>query len=157
MATKPSAARGRAAGRPPPLAMMVRQAHAYLSVLVAPTVLFFAFTGALQLFSLHEAHGDYRPPPLIEKLGSVHKDQRFALGEHHRPPAPANAPAHAEEEDATPIRELALKWLFLVASISLMTSTLLGLWMALTQTRRRGLLCLLLLAGAAAPVAILVV
>lgn len=142
--------------------MMARRVHAYLSVLVAPTVLFFAFTGALQLFSLHEAHGDYRPPALIEKLGSLHKDQRFALGKHHGPPpAPAkaaSAPKDArEEEDTTPIRERVLKWLFLAAAIGLITSTSLGLWMALTQNRRRGLICPLLLVGAAAPVAILVV
>ena len=64
----------------------IRKWHAYLGLFIAPSVLFFALTGAVQLFGLHESHGDYRPPSLLEKLSTVHKDQKFALGDHHPPP-----------------------------------------------------------------------
>lgn len=76
--------------------MLLRQIHAYIGALIAPSLLFFAFTGALQLFSLHEAHGNYQPPAIIERLARVHKDQVFSLGRHHKPtPAPASAAAPA--------------------------------------------------------------
>ena len=63
----------------------VRQLHLYLGVFFAPAILFFAFSGSLQLFSLHEGHPgeSYQPPKWIEELASIHKDQRIA--EHHGP------------------------------------------------------------------------
>jgi uncharacterized iron-regulated membrane protein len=67
----------------------IRTWHTYIGILIAPSVLFFAFTGSLQLFSLHEAHDSYKPPPVIEKLASVHKDQVFALKEHDHEPEPS--------------------------------------------------------------------
>ncbi len=60
----------------------IRIWHMYIGILIAPSVLFFALTGALQIFSLHEAHGSYVPPPLLEKLRRMHKDQVFARKEH---------------------------------------------------------------------------
>jgi hypothetical protein len=150
--------------------MLIRQIHTYLGVFVAPTILFFAFTGCLQLFSLHEAHDGYQPPVLVEKLARLHKDQVFGLGPKHEhqhaeaPPlrvrsdgdwvAPALKPA-AEADDSTPPRVLALKVLFLAAAVMLILSTLLGLWMALTQNRRKALLWVLLILGAAAPIALI--
>lgn len=78
--------------------MSVRRLHQYIGLFIAPSILFFAFTGALQLFSLHEAHGAYRPPVLIEKLGSLHKDQRFSA-KGKRQPAPAGAAKAAAPEE----------------------------------------------------------
>ncbi len=69
----------------------IRQWHSYLGLFIAPSVLFFALTGATQLFGLHESHGDYRPPAIVEKLSSVHKDQVFELG-HHTSPRPLRKP-----------------------------------------------------------------
>ena len=42
----------------------VRLTHLYLGVFIAPAILFFAFTGALQTFSLHETTrgSNYKPP-----------------------------------------------------------------------------------------------
>jgi hypothetical protein len=125
----------------------IRTWHTYLGILIAPSVLFFALTGALQIFSLHEAHGSYRPLPIVEKLASVHKDQVFALGEHHEQPQepqagahpgsdehPAGAPEHEDEPSAGTVL---LKWFFLVVALGLATSTLLGLWMGLTHIRHK--------------------
>lgn len=137
----------------------VRRFHSYLGAFIAPSVLFFALTGSLQLFTLHEAHGAYRPPALIEKLGNLHKDQVFAA--KHKGPAPAPAPKRAsspakESHDAGPkIATLALKWFFLFVAAGLAASTSLGLWMALSHGANRGLLWLLFLAGAVLPVVIL--
>jgi uncharacterized iron-regulated membrane protein len=120
----------------------IRTWHTYLGILIAPSVLFFALTGALQLFSLHEAHGTYHPLPVIEKLASVHKDQVYALGHHEEPPpeapaAGAHPPAPAEHEDEPAIGTPLLKWYFLVVALGLATSTVLGLWMGLTHIRHK--------------------
>jgi hypothetical protein len=146
--------------------MLVRQLHAYLTAFVAPTILFFAFTGALQLFSLHEAHDGYEPPVLIERLGRLHKDQTLALRPKRPLPKPARvaasgdwvAPAkakHDDDDDAPPAKVTALKWLFLAAAVMLIVSTLLGLWMAFTQNRRKVVLLVIFILGAVAPAAIL--
>ncbi|HEX4179157.1 MAG TPA: hypothetical protein VHY32_00045 [Caulobacteraceae bacterium] len=143
----------------------LRQIHTYIGAFIAPSVLFFAATGALQLFSLHEAHGDYKPPVLFEKLGALHKDQAFAAeSDHHDGPPPSAhgakaAPADDDDHDhppATPPRAWALKWLFLTVAIGLIVSTVLGVWMAITLSRRKAVVWTLLILGAALPILILV-
>ena len=147
----------------------IRQWHSYIGLFIAPSIMFFALTGAMQLFSLHEAHGSYQPPTLIEKLGSVHKDQVFALGDHHPAPAPpaaagqpdssASAPADTkdDDDDKVALPTLILKWFFLLVAVSLILSTVLGLWMGLVYTRRKGVAWSLLVAGALIPVVLLLV
>ena len=149
--------------------MALRQVHAYLTAFVAPTILFFALTGALQIFSLHESHGGYTPPPLIENLARVHKDQVFNPPRRHRV-APLQTPVARPEgdwvapapnpDDGPPPpgpKVLALKSLFLVAALMLVVATLLGMWMAFTQNRRKVVLVVLFLAGAALPIALVVI
>jgi hypothetical protein len=142
--------------------MLIRQLHAYIGLFVAPSVLFFALTGAVQLFDLHEAHGDYRPLPLVEKLSSVHKGQVFAFGDHHAEPAPGSEVHEAAADtpgggqaDQDKWSTVLLRWFFLLVSLSLISSTALGLWMGLTQTRRKRLAWVLILAGALIPVGLL--
>lgn len=60
--------------------MSLRRMHALLAIIAAPTILFFAFTGAFQLFGLHEAHGSYRPPALLADLARLHKEQVLTHG-----------------------------------------------------------------------------
>lgn len=144
----------------------IRRWHSYIGLFVAPSVLFFALTGAAQLFSLHEAHGTYQPPALLEKLSSVHKDQAFALGHHHEPPEPKSesqnpgggtaSQADTEHDDDKPeLSALALKAFFLMVALSLVLSTALGLWMGITQTRQKRLAWLLVLAGTLIPAGLL--
>jgi len=54
----------------------IRQLHLYMGTLFAPAILFFAFTGALQTFGLHEgARGSNSTPPAwIAQLAQVHKN-----------------------------------------------------------------------------------
>jgi hypothetical protein len=182
----------RRGGNPALRLAAIRRFHSYIAVFIAPSILFFAFTGSLQLFGLHEAHPPYAPTPLIESLGRVHRDQVF----NGRPkrPAPAVAPAAhvdagptdqaADHQDAAPAAggaqaqgvsggepaamasgqapkpdqkptpkpaTVALKWFFLLVAVGLITSTLLGLWMALAHNARKGLLLLFFLIGAAIP------
>jgi hypothetical protein len=118
----------------------IRIWHMYIGILIAPSVLFFALTGALQIFSLHEAHGSYEPPPLIEKLSRLHKDQVFAQKEHEEDKSVgAGDQEHpkAENEDQPRLGTVLLKWFCLLVALALSISMLLGLWMGLTQLRRR--------------------
>ncbi len=144
----------------------IRQWHSYIGLFIAPSVAFFALTGAVQLFNLHEAHGDYRPPAIVEKLSSVHKDQVFQLGDHHEPAeskteadkaeAAAAPNAGAKGDDDEPVLSARLlKWFFLLVAVCLTLSTAFGVWMGLTQIRRKGLAWLLLLAGALIPMALI--
>ncbi len=156
--------------------MLLRQWHTYIGAFIAPSVLFFALTGAIQLFSLHEAHDGYKPPVLIEKLASVHKDQVFRAkddhhgghddaasgpsddGDHHDADHNQSAhagPARARPVDTAQIRTWALKWVFAVVALGLVASTLIGLWLAFTSGKRKGVLLVVLLVGAAAPVLLL--
>jgi hypothetical protein len=143
----------------------IRQWHTYIGLFTAPSVLFFALTGAAQLFNLHEAHGSYRPPALVEKLSSVHKDQVFAFGDHHAKDSDAGAAAAAQGappsgdaedgSDKTDVSALILKGFFLLVALSLVVSTVFGLWMGLTQTRRNTGAWWLIIAGALIPVGLI--
>ncbi len=150
-------AQPRPARHPAALLMQIRAIHTYVGLLIAPTVLFFACTGVLQIYNLHQAHGDYTPPPIIEKLSRVHKDQVFALGHHGPPPGasshapkPAGPPPGAKEHHAELATTL-LKAVFAAVAVGLIGSTCAGLWMALRQPAKRRLYLVLLLIGAAVP------
>jgi hypothetical protein len=139
---------------------LVRQLHFWVAVFVAPSLMLFALTGMLQLFKLHEADGTYRPLPVIEKLGQVHIHQTYALRPvRARPPeaaAPAAAPARPEpEEKAAPLGETLVKWTFLLISAGMAVSSVLGVWMALSNTRQRRLTLILLAAGTVLPMIVL--
>jgi hypothetical protein len=138
-------------------AVSIRRWHSYIGLFIAPSVLFFSLTGAVQLFSLHEAHGKYVPPAIVEKLSSVHKDQVFAFGNHHAPPDSATpAPAAAkDDEDKVALSTLSLKGFFLIVALCLALSTAFGLWMGLTQAPRRNIRWMLVVAGSLIPVVLL--
>jgi hypothetical protein len=141
----------------------LRRWHAYLGLFMAPSVLFFALTGALQVFNLHEAHEGYHPPALLQKLSNVHTDQVFEQPhDHHadddtqtKPGEPPTAASEPKEESATGTATLALKWFFAFVSVGLSVSTLIGIWMGMTQIRQRLTVWTLLLAGALIPVLLL--
>ncbi len=66
-----------------------RLTHLFIGVFIAPAILFFAFTGALQTFSLHEASrgSSYKPPAWIVTLGQIHKKQTPVLPVRRPPPS----------------------------------------------------------------------
>lgn len=138
----------------------IRRWHMYIGMLTAPSLVFFCLTGALQVFSLHEAHGSYRPFALIEKLSSVHKDQ--VLEKHHEEEQHAGHAAaqtadqqHEDDEDESTLGTLALKGFFLLASLALAVSAVLGAWIAVTQSREKRLCWVLLATGTVLPVVLL--
>jgi uncharacterized iron-regulated membrane protein len=149
----------------------LRQWHAYVGMFIAPSVLFFSLTGVIQIFNLHEAHGSYHPAVLLEKLSGVHRDQAFEKPHDHDAPdhdAPgADAPRAAasaaggqppaDEDEKQSVSTYVLKWFFTIVSLGLVASTLIGIWMGTTQTRRKGLAWMLLIAGTVVPIGLLIV
>jgi len=142
----------------------IRQWHAYLGLFIAPSVLFFTLTGIVQIFDLHEAHGGYHPAVLLEKLSKVHKDQVFAAPREQPAPAhdAANAPAGGDrpaqdEDEKQSVSTYVAKWFFTLVALGLIASSLIGIWMGTTQTRRKGLAWTLLLLGTLVPIVLLVV
>lgn len=149
---------------------LARHLHLYIGVFIAPAVLFFAFTGGLQVFSLHETSrgSDYKPPAWLAIAAQLHKKQTDVLPVHKpRPmeagnqPAPgmpmpaqaANAAAPQPSKPDVPTRHpLPLKIFSAFVSFGLFVSTLLGLYMAYRYTRRHVLISLLLAAGTVLPI-----
>jgi hypothetical protein len=155
---------------------LIRQIHAYLGLLIAPSVLFFALSGGLQIFSLHEAHGGYHPPALFKTLGALHKDQVTTEPDHDHDGPPPSATGHKPDPDAhagapgkgaadgdddhghkPKASTLVLKLFFEVVATGLFTSTSLGLWIGLRLTRTPRLSWGLLAAGVVIPVLIVLI
>jgi hypothetical protein len=53
----------------------IRLTHDYIGVFFAPPIFFFAITGGLQMFGLHETSrgSSYVPPAILVHLSQLHK------------------------------------------------------------------------------------
>ena len=157
-----------------------RLVHLYLGVFIAPALLFFAFTGALQTFSLHETTrgSSYKPPAWAVILGQIHKKQTPIVPLKKIPPtdkqadkatshestserpqgsspsqsAPIESPLPTTAAAPKPHNPLPLKCFFLLVSIGLFTSTLSGLYMSYKYIRNRPRITTILLAGIIIPI-----
>ncbi|THD62699.1 hypothetical protein [Phenylobacterium sp.] len=140
----------------------IRQIHVYISVFVAPSLLFFAFTGALQTFRIPDQK---TTPAVIQKLARLHKDDVFAMkplrperpkagGHDGADHAKAGAEKPAEPKPQARAATEATKWFFAAVSVGVIFSALFGLWMAITYNRRKAVVWIVLIAGAAVPAAL---
>jgi hypothetical protein len=152
---------------------LARQLHLYIGVFIAPALLFFAFTGGLQVFSLHETTrgSDYKPPAWLATAAQLHKKQTSVMPTHKARPllsaaaaspgqaesASAPQPAKAETSTVSARHPLPLKIFAAFVAFGLFVSTLLGLYMAYRYTRRRVLISLLLVAGVLVPIVLAVI
>jgi uncharacterized iron-regulated membrane protein len=157
---------------------VVRLTHLYFGVFIAPALLFFALTGALQTFSLHETTrgSSYKPAKWIVTLAQLHKKQTTTVtakkgpgpdkpagdkGKTDKPdgaaaPKSADAVAGAKPGDApAPKSHLPMKIFFLLVSTGLFTSTLTGIYMAYKYNRNKVLVTGLLVAGVVLPLLLL--
>jgi hypothetical protein len=148
---------------PPKRALLhyTRYTHLYLGVFIAPALLFFAFTGALQIFSFHETTrgSSYKPPAWIVTLAQIHKKQTMTVPVKKLPPPTASPASPKADKPPIPLSKahnpLTLKLFFLLVSLGLFTSTISGLYMAYRYSRNRPLITGLLLAGIILPIALL--
>ncbi|QMV17573.1 PepSY domain-containing protein [Granulicella sp. 5B5] len=149
---------------------LFRQLHLYIGIFISPALLFFAFTGALQTFSLHESvrGSDYKPAHWVMVLAQIHKNQSTVIQQKKPGPPPEQAKGNASRdgakgkpaEAAAPVvskreQHVPLKIFFLLVSLSLMMSTLTGIYMAYKFVRNRVVVTGLLVAGVLVPLALL--
>jgi hypothetical protein len=151
------AARAAAAGATVGAMKWVRRIHSWLGVLFAPSILFFLLSGMFQISGCHEA--DNAPPGWIVRMAQIHMKQTVEMPRRRSPPPsvaraggtaePAAAPAAPKPAPPT---TTPLKLFFFVMAIGLMSSTVLGGYMAFTPKRDRKLLAVLLAIGTLLPV-----
>src|SRR5271170_7041211 len=142
----------------------IRLMHRYLGLFFAPTILFFAITGGLQMFGLHEtARGSsYAPPNILVHLSQLHKKGTLYL-----PPRKVAPPNSAKPEEAKldgpkletpkptqappPPNSLPMKIFFAATALALAVSTCTGLIMGWKYARRKSIVLLTLAAGVVIP------
>jgi len=135
------------------------QLHLYLGTFFAPSILFFSFTGSIQLVGVHQARpGGYQPPVWIAKLAEIHKRQSLAAPPNTLPMMSRESPPFEPERPLRPgvppaglKPNLALKGFFLLMSISLFVTTCLGIYMSFKYSRSRSIVWGLLTSGIAIP------
>jgi hypothetical protein len=153
-------ARPARAKSPWPAQLWIRRLHLYGGVLFAPTILFFALTGAAQVYDLHKANpkANYGPPELVIRLAALHKDQSFALphkddaGRKAPKPEAAGQPKDSKLHKRMGMGQILLKAFATAAAFGLCATTALGLYMAYRSPRDRWLTSALLAAGVIVPI-----
>lgn len=149
----------------------IRTTHLYLGVFTAPMLLFFAITGGLQSFSLHETTrgSSYTPPAWLASAAQFHKKQTTVLPQRRpRPPEAGEktSPAPTSAQVATGSRPssatarpkknlLPMKAFFALVALGLLISVLSGLYMAWRYSRKPLLFGMVLAAGVAVPLLLL--
>jgi len=149
---------------PASLIRSIRLLHLYIGVFIAPAVLFFAITGAIQTVPLHEPTrgSSYRPPHLLVVMAQLHKKQTTALPAPRPAPPPAKANADGPRPPAGPPAERRapdtrlMKAYFLLVSAGLCLSTATGIYMAYKFTRNKSAIAGTLVAGVVVPLLLLV-
>jgi hypothetical protein len=140
----------------------IRLTHRYLGIFIAPAVLFFAFTGFVQTFSLHETTrgSSYTPPAILVHLAQLHKKATLTTPTRKpaATPAPAPTPKPAPPTTAPPPAtsfHWPMKIFFGIVAIGLFISTLTGLTMAWQYTRSKPTVATVFLAGIVLPLLLL--
>jgi hypothetical protein len=146
----------------------LRQYHHYIGVFLAPAILLFAVSGTVQTFRLNEEKGwGGTPPTWMVWVASFHKDQ---TPPHDKPAKPAAQPAqtapaahddadhHEHAEDSAPAPSiqkhpspLPLKIFVVLMALGLITSTLLGVTIALNNRSMRRVSIIMLVIGTVLP------
>jgi hypothetical protein len=144
----------------------VRLIHRYIGLFFSPTILFFAITGGLQMFGLHEsARGSsYVPPNILVHLSQLHKKgtlylpprkvgpSNSARSDEAKPDGPKlEAPKPTQASPATPPNSLIMKLFFAATALAIAVSTCTGLIMSWKYARRKSIVLLTLAAGVVIP------
>ncbi|HEX4068039.1 MAG TPA: PepSY domain-containing protein [Acidobacteriaceae bacterium] len=140
----------------------LRILHRYLGLFFSPAILFFAFSGGLQVFNLHKPDKStgYVPPSWILELAQIHKSQILGLPREKVTPAkPAEGsgdPGIEKRSVRTNKSRLPLQCFIAVMSAGLFGTTLLGIYMAFWFGAKPRLIWCMLVAGTLLPIAMLV-
>ena len=138
----------------------IRRLHGWLGVLFAPSIVLFAMTGMLQIWGLHDlAPGE--APGVIAKLAMIHTHQTATVPVRAPRPPQAETPRPPQPEQKPPPKEkpttMPLQLFFTLMALALVTSSVLGVWIAFTSKRDRNLHLGLFAAGVVLPIVFLLV
>ncbi len=142
---------------------LIRKLHFWLGSFFAPSIIFFALSGSLQILGLHEGSGAIG---WVTRLAQIHKSQTYDVPTRRTPPAaakvdaPARPTAPAAEGEPRPggggpSRSVPLEIFFLLMAVSLITSSCLGIYMAVQYKRDRRVIIGLIAAGVVIPILLL--
>jgi len=150
---------------------LLRLIHRYIGLFFSPTILFFAITGGLQMFGLHESGrgSSYLPPNILVHLSQLHKKGTLYLPPRKvappdsskpdgaKPDAKVETPKSTQGPHATPPPNSApMKTFFAATAIALAVSTCTGLMMGWKYARRKSIFLLTLAAGILIPTILVV-
>jgi hypothetical protein len=132
---------------------VIRLLHRYTGLFFAPTILFFAITGGLQMFGFHETSrgSSYVPPNVLVHLSQLHKKGTLYLPPRRMAPAAPNKPDFPKsQEGPQPLpahNPLPTKIFFAATAFALLVSTCTGIVMAWKFERRKSVVVVTLAAG----------
>ena len=136
----------------------VRQFHFYIGVFLAPLIVLFALSGALQTFRLQEEKGWGGTPPVwIETIASIHKDSKLpklVVADTNKP-AGAEAVKKPVKPRPAPVNKLPMQILVVTMGVGLLLSALLGVTIALNSPATRRISLVMLAAGTVLPILLL--
>jgi hypothetical protein len=141
---------------------VTRLVHRYSGLFFAPTILFFAITGGLQMFGLHETSrgNSYVPPAVLVRLSQLHKKGTLYLPPRRVTPAVANKPDLPKPPEGPPPlpahNRLPTRIFFAATALALLVSTRTGIVMAGNSSVENQSLSSSLAAGILFPVILLV-
>jgi hypothetical protein len=136
----------------------LRQYHLYVGLFLAPAIIFFALSGALQTFRLQEEKGyGSTPPEWIVWMASVHKDDRLPQPKQASPGDEHGPAKAAKPKPAGPPRpsSLPFKIFAVVLALGLILSASLGIMIALNTPSTRRMSAIMLAAGVVVPILLL--
>lgn len=159
-----------------------RTIHLYLGVFTAPMLLFFAITGGLQTFGLHESSrgSSYKPPAWLATMAQLHKKQTVVVPARRPRPVTSNAqPTFSKptfsaagdrrasnatpkpstgDEKAHPVKNLwPMKIFFAIVALGLLVSVISGVYMAWRYSRKPRLFGAVFAAGVISPLLLLLI
>lgn len=152
----------------------VRQLHNYVGLFFAPTILFFAITGGLQMFGLHESSrgSSYVPPSILVHLAQLHKKGTVFVTLRRQPPSPVAKTDQAKpaltqtpEQGKAPESQAAgrrpnplpMKIFFAATALALVTSTCTGIVLGWKYARSKMSVVAILAGGVVVPLLLLLV
>jgi hypothetical protein len=115
----------------------LRQWHHYIGVFLAPAILFFSFSGLIQVLGWQDLRN---PPPAgwVSAIAGIHKHQMLPKPRPAEPERKPGAAPPAADDDHDHGGLGPLKIFALLVAIGLFTTTLIGLTIALgTRAMRR--------------------
>ncbi|HEX4693344.1 hypothetical protein [Sphingomonas sp.] len=137
----------------------LRRWHRYIGVFLAPAVLFYTFSGFIQVLGWQDQRNP-APPAWVSWIAGIHKKQVAPKPRPAAPAKPASAPARPpggpDGDDHDHEAFVPLKIFALLTALGLFVTTMIGLAVALGTRSTRRTATIVLVAGIVVPAILMV-